>query len=124
MTATTEAAFPLSVGEVAAEAQVTRSAVRFYEQHGLISAHRTISNHRRFSSGTPCLIRVAKVCQRAGLTVREIAEQFASLPADPQPGDWERFARRLVAEAEQRVTELRTLLTDLGSDTKLCDIPG
>lgn len=112
----------LTVSEVAAAAGVAASAVRFYEQHGLVTAERTAGNQRRFDDRAVCLIRVAKVAQRVGMTVREIAEALAILPAEPSPQDWYRFRELLVAEAEARVRQLREQLDDLGSEAKLCDL--
>lgn len=114
----------LTVGDVAAQSNVAPSAVRFYEKHGVITAVRTTSNQRRFDDSAACRIKVAKLAQRVGLTVREIAEMFSALPADPEAKDWEHIADQLVTEAAQRVTELRAQLDSLGSGAKLCDIGG
>jgi MerR family redox-sensitive transcriptional activator SoxR len=110
-----------SVSEVAADSGVAPSAVRFYEQHGLIAAHRTAGGQRRFDDSA-CRIKVAKVAQRVGLTVREIAEVFSTLPADPQPQDWARLAAVLIEEAESRTAALRAYLDELRSGAKLCEV--
>lgn len=112
----------LTVGDIAAASGVAPSAVRFYERYGVITAARTASNQRRFDESAACRIKVAKLAQRVGLTVREIAELFAELPAAPQPHDWGRVAQALVEEAEARATDLRTQLAMIGSGTKLCEI--
>jgi DNA-binding transcriptional MerR regulator len=65
-----------AVAEVARESGVAASAVRYYEEHGLIKAERTSGNQRRFSTTAPCQIKIALVAQRVGLTLREIAEHF------------------------------------------------
>ncbi len=111
-----------SVGEVAAAGGVAPSAVRFYDRHGLISAHRTAGGQRRFDATAACRIKVAKVAQRVGLTVREIADAFAALPADPQPQDWDRLAATLIAEAESRTAALRAYLEEIGGDGRLCEV--
>lgn len=112
----------LSVSDVAAESGVAPSAVRFYEQHGVITASRTAGNQRRFDESASCRIEVARLAQRVGLTVREIAELFAGLPAEPGSEDWEPVAGRLVREAEQRVADLTARLEELGSGAKLCEL--
>lgn len=124
MTATAPIAAPatLTVSDVAAEAGVAPSAVRFYETYGVITATRTASNQRRFDRSAGCRIKVAKLAQRVGLTVREIAEVFADLPADPGPADWDRVANVLIAEAETRTAQLRSRLSDMRSGTRLCEI--
>jgi MerR family redox-sensitive transcriptional activator SoxR len=112
----------LTVSDVAASSGAAPSAVRFYEKHGVITAARTSGNQRRFDESAACRIHVAKLAQRVGLTVREIAEMFAGLPADPQPEDWGRIAHQLVTEAEQRVADLKAQLDALGSGGRLCEL--
>ncbi|WP_216694913.1 MerR family DNA-binding transcriptional regulator [Dietzia psychralcaliphila] len=112
----------ITVGDVAARSGVAPSAVRFYDNHGVINAVRTASNQRRFDESAACRIQIAKLAQRVGLTVREIAELLGPLPATPEPEDWNRVADMLIFQAEQRVADLRAQLDALGSDAKLCEI--
>ncbi|MGC5033435.1 MerR family transcriptional regulator [Micromonospora sp. DT229] len=112
----------LSVSEVAADSGVAPSAVRFYESHGIVTAVRTTGNQRRFDTSAACRIQVAKLAQRVGLSVREIAELFTDLPPDPQPEDWQRVAGQLVTEVEQRVRHLKAQLAAMESGAKLCEI--
>jgi MerR family redox-sensitive transcriptional activator SoxR len=112
----------LSVAEVARAADVAPSAVRFYEAHGLVHAVRTSGNQRRFDATAACRIRVARVGQRVGLTIREIADVLADLPDDPMPEDWARIGARLVTEAHRRIADLTAALDDLGSGRRLCDL--
>ncbi|WP_324650747.1 MerR family transcriptional regulator [Georgenia sp. H159] len=123
MTAALSSAPTRTVSEVAAESGVAPSAVRFYEKHGVVEAERTAGNQRRFGAAAACRIEVARLAQRVGLTVREIAELFSELPPEPGPEDWQHVADRLVAEAEHRVARLRSQLDALGSDGKLCELP-
>ena len=119
---TTSVGEVLTVSEVAAESDVAPSAVRFYEKHGVINAVRTSGNQRRFDESAACRIQVAKLAQRVGLTVREIADLFTDLSAQPEAEDWGRVAEQIVTQAEQRVADLKAQLNALGSDDKLCEI--
>lgn len=112
----------LTVGDIARESGVAGSAVRFYEKYGVITAVRSSGNQRRFDESAGCRIKVAKLAQRVGLTVREIAKVFAHLPSEPSPEDWGRIADALINEAETRTAELRARLDDMRSGTKLCEI--
>ncbi len=114
--------FTLTVKDVATAAGVAPSAVRFYEQHGVITAHRTAGDQRRFDDSATCRIKVAKVAQRVGLTVREIADVFGTLPEDPQPKDWQRVAAVLIDEAEARTAALQAYLGEMLSGGRLCEI--
>lgn len=112
----------LTVRDVAVDGGVAASAVRFYEKYGVITALRTSGNQRRFDESASCRIKVAKLAQRVGLTVREIAEVFADLPPEPGPEDWDQIADVLVKEAETRTAELRARLADMRSGANLCEI--
>lgn len=112
----------LTVQDVAAESGVASSAVRFYERNGVVPAVRTAGNQRRFDESAACRIRVAKLAQNVGLTVREIAAVFADLPADPAPEDWGRVAEVLIAEAERRTALLRESLSAMHTGGRLCEI--
>ncbi|TDB82816.1 MerR family DNA-binding transcriptional regulator [Micromonospora sp. KC721] len=106
-----------SVGDVARDADVAPSAVRFYEKTGVITAQRDGGNQRRFDVSAACRIKVAKLAQRVGLTVREIAD----LPPDPGPQEWGRVATALIAEADRRTAELRACLAEMQSGGRLCE---
>lgn len=119
---TSPEAWRLTVGEVAEEAGVAASAVRFYDEHGVVESVRTASNQRRFDASAGCRIKVAQLAQRIGLTVREIAELYSDLPQDPTPGDWGRIGRRLVTEAERRVAALRATVDAMSEGSaRLCE---
>jgi MerR family redox-sensitive transcriptional activator SoxR len=118
----TDAPAARTVSDIAGESGVAASAVRFYEKYGVITAERTPSNQRRFNDSAACRIKVAKLAQRVGMTVREIADVFSDLPTNPGPDDWGRVANALVEQAEARTAELRARLTDISSGTKLCEI--
>lgn len=112
----------LSVSEVADQAGVAISAVRFYEKHGLIESTRTVGNQRRFLAGAVCRIEVARLAQRVGLTVREIVARMAEMPQDPSGSDWEDFSDSLVAEARSRIADLEATLAELGAGQRMCDL--
>ena len=68
----------LTIGQLAERTGVATSALRFYEDRGLISSERTGANHRRYPR--PVIRRVAFIlyAQRAGLmTLEEIGEVLA-----------------------------------------------
>jgi MerR family redox-sensitive transcriptional activator SoxR len=84
----------LTIGEVARRSGVASSALRFYEQRGLISSERSGSGHRRFPR--PVLRRIAFIvfAQRIGLTLEEIGAELAKLPPHQAPTrrDWSRLS--------------------------------
>jgi MerR family redox-sensitive transcriptional activator SoxR len=101
----------LTIGEVSRRSGVASSALRFYEERGLIASERAGSGHRRYPR--PVLRRIAFIvfAQRIGLTLDEIGAELARLPSERAPTgrDWSRLARRWTSRIEQRIAELERL---------------
>ncbi len=75
----------LTIGEVSRRSGVASSALRFYEERGLINSERAGSGHRRYPR--PVLRRIAFIvfAQRIGLSLDEIGSELAKLPPDRAP---------------------------------------
>ena len=105
----------LTIGEVSRRSGVATSALRFYEERGLISSERAGSGHRRYPR--PVLRRIAFVvfAQRVGLTLDEIGAELAKLPPDRAPTrrDWSRLSSGWTARIDQRIAELERLRAGL-----------
>jgi MerR family transcriptional regulator, redox-sensitive transcriptional activator SoxR len=101
----------LAIGEVARRSGVAASALRFYEERGLISAERAGSGHRRYRR--PVLRRVAFIvfAQRIGLSLEEIGSELAKLPPDRAPTrrDWSRLSGTWTSRLDARIAELERL---------------
>ena len=101
----------LTIGEVARRSGVAASALRFYEERGLITSERAGSGHRRYPR--PVLRRIAFIvfAQRVGLTLDEIGAELARLPPERAPTrrDWSRLARQWTSRIDQRIAELERL---------------
>jgi MerR family redox-sensitive transcriptional activator SoxR len=105
----------LAIGEVARRSGVAASALRFYEDRGLIRSERAGSGHRRYAR--PVLRRIAFIvfAQRVGLTLEEIGGELAKLPPDRAPTrrDWSRLSRQWAARIDRRIAELERLRSGL-----------
>jgi MerR family redox-sensitive transcriptional activator SoxR len=101
----------LTIGEVARRSGVASSALRFYEERGLISSQRAGGGHRRYPR--PVLRRIAFIvfAQRVGLSLHEIAVELAKLPPDRAPTrrDWSRLSSKWTSRIDQRIAELERL---------------
>ena len=101
----------LPIGEVARRSGVAASALRFYEQRGLISSERAGSGHRRYPR--PVLRRIAFIvfAQRIGLTLDEIGTELAKLPPHHAPTrqDWSRLSAGWTSRIDERIDELERL---------------
>ena len=105
----------LTIGEVARRSGVAPSALRFYEERGLISAERAGSGHRRYAR--PVLRRIAFIvfAQRVGLSLDAIRAELARLPPERAPSrrDWARLTRSWTARIDRRIAELERLKVGL-----------
>jgi MerR family redox-sensitive transcriptional activator SoxR len=101
----------LTIGEVARRSGVAASALRFYEDRGLIASERAGSGHRRYPR--PTLRRIAFIvfAQRIGLTLEEIGEELSKLPPDRAPArrDWSRLSASWSTRIDERIAELERL---------------
>ena len=116
----------LTVSDVAEAAGIKNSAVRFYDDNGLLASVRTAGNQRRFYRIDACLVKIIRVAGRAGLSVAEIRALMADLPArrgDVTVADFARLRARLEADVRERIAALTNVLDDLVSTQKLCDVP-
>jgi MerR family transcriptional regulator, redox-sensitive transcriptional activator SoxR len=105
----------LTIGEVSRRSGVASSALRFYEQRGLIASERAGSGHRCYPR--PVLRRIAFIvfAQRIGLTLDEIGAELAKLPPERAPTrrDWSRLSSGWTARIDERIAELERLKAGL-----------
>jgi MerR family transcriptional regulator, redox-sensitive transcriptional activator SoxR len=107
----------LPIGEVAARAGVAPSALRFYEDEGLITAERTPSGHRRYRREVLRRIAFIRSAQRVGLSLDQIRSALATLPGGrtPTADDWRRLSAGWRPLLDARIAELEALRDRLTS---------
>ena len=105
----------LTISDVSRRSGVASSALRFYEQRGLISSERAGSGHRRYPRRVLRRIAFIVFAQRIGLTLDEIGAELAKLPADRAPTrrDWSRLSSTWTSRIDQRIAELQRLRAGL-----------
>lgn len=105
----------LSIGEVARRSGVAASALRFYEERGLIRSEREGSGQRHFPREVLRRIAFIVFAQRIGLSLEEIGEELAKLPPHRAPTgkDWSRLSKTWTARIDERVAELERLRAGL-----------
>lgn len=101
----------LTIGEVAGRSGVATSALRFYEAQGLIAAHRTSGNQRRYDRAILRRIAVIQAGRAAGVPLARIQAALATLPAHRTPTrrDWERLSRRWREDLDRQISTLEGL---------------
>ena len=105
----------LTISETSRRSGVASSALRYYEERGLISAEREGSGHRRYPR--PVLRRIAFIvfAQKVGLSLEEIAAELDKLPPQGVPSrrDWSRLSATWRARIDERIAELERLKAGL-----------
>jgi MerR family redox-sensitive transcriptional activator SoxR len=101
----------LTIGEVSRRSGVAASALRFYEERGLITSERAGSGHRRYPRSVLRRVAFIVFAQRVGLSLEEIGQELGKLPADHAPtrADWSRLSRAWSTRIDQRIAELERL---------------
>jgi MerR family transcriptional regulator, redox-sensitive transcriptional activator SoxR len=75
----------LTIGELSERSGIAASAIRYYEDRGLVWSRRTTGNQRRYER--PMLRRLAfiRTAPGVGLSLEEIEEALATLPSNRSP---------------------------------------
>ncbi|MEM1206328.1 MAG: redox-sensitive transcriptional activator SoxR [Acidobacteriota bacterium] len=105
----------VTIGEIARRSGVAASALRFYEEKGLITSERASSGHRRFPRAVLRRIAFIVYAQRVGLTLEEIGVALDELPPHrvPEREDWSRLVGRWTERIDARIAELERLKDSL-----------
>ena len=105
----------LTIGEVARRTGVAASALRFYEERGLITSERSGSGHRRYRRAVIRRVAFIVFAQRIGLTLDEVGQELAKLPNNrvPKRSDWEQLSSSWTARIDERIAELERLRVGL-----------
>lgn len=101
----------LTIGQLAERAGIAPSALRFYEDKGLIEAERTPSGHRRYPREVLRRVAFLRVAQRVGLSLEEVRAALGTLPdaRTPTKRDWQRLARSWSPRLEEHIRLLERL---------------
>jgi MerR family redox-sensitive transcriptional activator SoxR len=98
----------IPIGMLAQRTGLAVSAIRYYEQRGLIASVRTSGNQRRFLRADIRRLSFILVAQNLGLGLTEIERELAALPhgRTPNARDWARISRSLRDAIDQRIAQL------------------
>ena len=101
----------LPIGELAARTGLSVSAIRFYEEKGLVQALRTAGGQRRFLRSDIRRLSFALIAQRIGCTIPEIAAELAKLPQGrtPTQADWRRISNGFGKLLDRRIAALQRM---------------
>src|SRR5262252_8146170 len=91
----------LTIGEIASRAHLSASAVRYYEDAGLLPEPPRVSGQRRYGEDVLQRLAVIDVAKRAGFTLAEIRQLLdATDQGEPAHDQLRTLARRKLPEVE------------------------
>ncbi|MDF1609703.1 redox-sensitive transcriptional activator SoxR [Hoeflea sp. YIM 152468] len=101
----------LSIGEVAARTGLAVSAIRYYDDEGLVSARRTPGGKRMFLRSDIRRLSFILIAQQLGFSLEDIRIQLRQLPLERTPNkrDWEKISRGFRAHLDARIGMLERL---------------
>lgn len=101
----------LTIGEVSRRSGVPHTALRFYEERGLITSERTAGNQRKYSRAVLRRLAFVRTAQRVGLSLEEIRDALGTLPEGrtPTKADWARLSNVWRSELDARIDAMQRL---------------
>ncbi|HEY7200700.1 MAG TPA: MerR family transcriptional regulator [Candidatus Dormibacteraeota bacterium] len=99
----------LTIGELARRTGVATSALRYYEERGLLPAPARTSGQRRYPESAVVLVGIILLLRDVGFSLAEQRAFMASRAVALD--DWRRLARRKLVQLDERIAKARTART-------------
>ena len=105
----------LTIGEMGRRTGVAASALRYYEDLGLVGSVRTGGNQRRYPRHMLRRVSLISVAKRLGMPLSDVKEAFGEVPMESTPShaDWQRASRRWKKKLEERRRAIERLEHEL-----------
>ncbi|MCY9696182.1 MerR family transcriptional regulator [Paenibacillus alginolyticus] len=100
----------LSIGQLAAKADVNPSTLRYYESIGLLPNTDRKNGQRRYSESLLERITFIKIAQHTGFTIPEIAVLLEGFETIPTSDRWEEMAREKRAQLEEKKKQINSMI--------------
>jgi MerR family redox-sensitive transcriptional activator SoxR len=99
-----------SISEVGRKVGFRASAIRYYEQVGILERARRVSGQRRYDETVLYRLAVVRRAQEAGFTLDEIRQLFFGFSqSTPVSERWKRIAERKMLELDARIEQIRSM---------------
>lgn len=101
----------LTIGELARRTGLSVSAIRFWEEKGLVEALRTRGGQRRFLRSDIRRLSFALIAQQLGFSLEAIRVELAGLPRGRTPtlADWNRISRGFRRQLDARIAAMERM---------------
>jgi len=101
---------PLSIGDLARKTGVAASALRYYEEAGILPAPRRAGGRRLYGDEAVRRVDVLRFAQQVGFTLAEIKILFNGFGTASSLGArWELLARTKLAELDAQTARIVTM---------------
>jgi MerR family redox-sensitive transcriptional activator SoxR len=100
----------MTIGALARRTGLAVSAIRFYEERGLVHPGRNAGGQRRFAKSDIRRLSFVLIAQRLGYSITEIAARLAELPDNraPDENDWQIMAQGFRRELDERIVLMQS----------------
>jgi MerR family redox-sensitive transcriptional activator SoxR len=106
----------LAIGDVARRVGMRPSALRFYEEVGLLTPSRRVNGRRRYDEGAVQMLRIVQLAQQAGFSMAEIRTLLHGFaPETPPAARWRPLAERKVRELDTLIEQAQRMKAILAS---------
>lgn len=107
-----------TISEVAKQIGLRPSAIRYYEQIGILPPAHRVSGQRRYDVTVLHRLALIHRARQAGFTLREIKELFLGFrPGTPPSVRWQKLRKRKIVELDgllEHIQSMRTLVVEQG----------
>ena len=107
----------LTIGYVSDRTGLPQSAIRYYEDEGLVTPDRNESGHRRYARHDIRRLSFVMIAQQFGFTLPQIKAELDRLPSQrtPTKDDWAAISTEFRAVLDRRIATLTKMRDRLDS---------
>jgi MerR family redox-sensitive transcriptional activator SoxR len=112
----------LLISEVARQVGLRPSAIRYYEQIGILPSAERMGGRRRYDATVLHRLAVIQRARQTGFTLDEIRELFFGFRDDTLASErWQRLSQRKLAELDALIGQIKTMRRLLSRLQDCCD---
>lgn len=98
------------IGELARRAGIAISAIRYYENIGLLPPSKRVNTKRCYDDSILQKISVIRMAQYAGFTIAEIQSLLHDFPVDTPPSErWQGLANKKIGELDELINRAQAM---------------
>ncbi len=100
----------MAISDVARQFGLRTSAIRYYEQIGILPVAMRKNGQRRYDQSALFRLAVVQRARETGFTLEEIRELFFGFPrGTPPPKRWHKLSQRKMAEIREKIDRLKLM---------------